>query len=314
MPGSEVTATGVIAGTPSYMAPEQASGRGVEVGPAADIYSLGAILYELLTGRPPFCKDIPWIRSWTCWAASRSRPRRLNPHVPAGLELICLKCLAKKPEQRYASAAALADDLDRFARGEPLQARPPHWGQRLASWTRRQPALGLAAGGLGCLLSRRTGQLLSGAVDGRIPPADFHSAGRLGIAFSRLPTIPRQPALVDSRAFVWGTLDSLLLLAILLTADGAASSLLVGYPLLIVASGLWFRVRFVWFITMLSLCSYGIVVLDFYRWRPGLQASFNAVRQRHVIFAVALVVLGSLVAYLVHRVRTLSDFCRVGGD
>ena len=109
--------------------------------------------------------------------------------------------------------------------------------------------------------------------------------------------------------FVWGTLDSLLLLAVLLVANGAASPLVVGYPLLIAASGLWFRVRFVWFITALSLLSYGVVVVDFYRWRPELQAQFDASVNRHVIFAMSLVVLGSVVAYLVQRVRALSSFC-----
>ncbi len=109
--------------------------------------------------------------------------------------------------------------------------------------------------------------------------------------------------------FVWGSLDSLLLLAILRIADGVNSPLLVGYPLVIVASALWFRVRFVWFMTALSLASYGVLVVDFYRWRPELQTQFDPGVNRHVIFAVALVVLGSVVAYLVQRVRALSNFC-----
>ncbi len=97
-------------------------------------------------------------------------------------------------------------------------------------------------------------------------------------------------------------------MTILLLADGAASSLLVGYFLLIVASGLWFRVRFVWFITLLSLLSYGVLILDFYYRRPELQNRVYSGIDRHAIFAVALVVLGSIVSYLVHRVRILSNF------
>ena len=108
--------------------------------------------------------------------------------------------------------------------------------------------------------------------------------------------------------FVWGALDSLLLLAVLLLADGAASPLVVGYPLLIVGSGLWFRVRFVWFITALSLVSYGILVVDFYSGGPSFSRSFDVNLDRHVIFAVSLVVIASGVSYLVHRVRTLSTF------
>ena len=108
--------------------------------------------------------------------------------------------------------------------------------------------------------------------------------------------------------FVWGTLDSLLLLAVLRLANGVASPLVVGYSLLIVGSGLWFRVRFVSFMTVLSLISYGILVVDFYHWRPELQQGFDADPGRHVINMVALILLGAVVAYLVHRVRTLSSF------
>ena len=106
-----------------------------------------------------------------------------------------------------------------------------------------------------------------------------------------------------------GALDSLALLTILLFGYGAASSLVIGYPLVIVAAGLWFRVRFVWFMTVLSLLSYGVLVIDFYCWRPELQKGIDAGFNRHVIFAVALVVLGWIVSYLVQRVRMLSSFC-----
>jgi len=108
--------------------------------------------------------------------------------------------------------------------------------------------------------------------------------------------------------FVWGALDSVLLLAVLLMADGAASPLVVGYPLLIVGAGLWFRVRFVWFMTALSLLSYGVLVVDFYCWRTYLQGSFDTNPDRHVIFAVGLIVIAGGVSYLVHRVRTLSTY------
>ncbi len=306
VPGAEMTATGVIAGTPSYMAPEQASGHGVEVGPAADVYSLGAILYELLTGQPPFHQDNPLDTLWDALGREPELPRRLNPHVPRGLELICLKCLAKSPTGRYASAAALAEDLERFARREPLAVRPPHLGQRLLAWTRRQPALAsrLAALGVFYVVELVNYYLVPSQHD-----RQFHvRISLLMAAWAGLSIICQQ--FLDSRRwsiparFVWGTLDSAVLLAVLLlAASGAASPLVVGYPLLIAASGLWFRVRFVWFITALSLLSYGVVVVDFYVWRPWLHDHFPANVNRHVVFAISLVVLGSVIAYLVQRVR-----------
>ena len=160
VPGSEATATGVIAGTPSYMAPEQASGRSSEVGPAADIYSLGAILYELLTGEPPFRQENPLDTLLDILGREPRYPRQLNPRVPHGLELICLKCLAKSPADRYRSAAALADDLERFARHEPLSGRPPNLLERLMQWARRQPALASRLGALGVFYLVEIGQLL----------------------------------------------------------------------------------------------------------------------------------------------------------
>mgnify|MGYP000880642110 CR=1 FL=1 len=305
----DLTATGVIAGTPSYMAPEQASGRRAEITPATDVYSLGAILYELLTGVPPFRAETPLDTLMEVLAGDPAMPRQVDPHVPRGLELICLKCLAKDPQQRYSSAAALADDLDRFARGEALEVRPPSIVQRFWGWTRRQPALASRLGALAVFYAIETANYQVGAVD-----SHFHGPVSLVVALWAIASILCQQLLASRRwsvpaRFVWGTLDSIALLTVLMFGYGAASSLIVGYPLIIVASGLWFRVRFVWFITVLSLLSYGVMVVDFYYWRPELHQGMYAGFDRHVIFATALVLLGGLVSYLVQRVRILSDFC-----
>jgi WD40 repeat protein len=137
----DATHSGAILGTPSYMAPEQARGEIHNIGPATDVYALGVLLYELLTGGPPFRADSVLETLQMVCHNEAVPPRALQPRCPRDLETICLRCLQKTPERRYGSALELADDLHRFLAGEPIRARPVGILEHVSKWAARSPAL-----------------------------------------------------------------------------------------------------------------------------------------------------------------------------
>jgi serine/threonine-protein kinase len=143
---SSLTRSGEVLGTPSFMAPEQAAGIKRQIGPATDVYALGAMLYQLLTGRPPFDADTPMQTMLQVLHEEPVPPRQLQPKVPRDLQTICLKCLYKTPERRYTDAAALAEDLHAFLNGEPIQARPVGGGERVSRWLQRRPLVAVGGG------------------------------------------------------------------------------------------------------------------------------------------------------------------------
>ncbi|MCZ7641067.1 MAG: serine/threonine-protein kinase [Verrucomicrobia bacterium] len=165
-----LTRSDQVLGSPCYLPPEQAGGRRAAVGRSSDVYALGAMLYHLVTGRPPFVGESPAEVIRAVLETEPVRPRLVNPRVPRDLEILCLKCLEKEPARRYVTAAELADDLERFLNNEPIRARPVGFAGRAWRWSRRKPALAvslaacaflLLAGGFGVVTQWRRAEIES---------------------------------------------------------------------------------------------------------------------------------------------------------
>jgi predicted Ser/Thr protein kinase len=300
-----ITHSGVILGTPNYMAPEQAAGRGERIGPRSDVYSLGTILFELLTGRPPFEESGPLETLVQVIEGEPPRPTRLRPGLPKALEWICLKCLEKDPANRYASAGALAQDLDHFLRGEHVEARRSGLWQLLRRWARREPAL-----------ASRLGTM---AICGAIIQANYYLVGNLAPAIHResiavvvawavvslvCQWILQSPPWAQFGRVLWALADVGLFTVLVAINHGLTTALVAGYFPLVVASGLWFRESLVWITTGLAVGAYGFLVL-FETWHQRLGSDSP---YRHFVFAAVLAVAGLITSYQVKRVRALSRY------
>ncbi|HEX4592124.1 MAG TPA: serine/threonine-protein kinase [Gemmataceae bacterium] len=300
---SGLTQTGTFLGTPQYMAPEQAV-RAREAGPAADVYSLGAILYECLTGRPPFREATPFETVLAVVEFDPPRPRQVNPKVPRVLEQVVLQCLEKDPARRFPSSAALADALAEYLRGELVTVRRPGPIIAVRRWMRRQPGFAARLIAFGIFAAIVVFNHFRAPL---LRPYTLPVLGLLAI-WAAVSWICQRGLWSSERgywwAYVWSAADIILLTAVQLVTEAGVSPIIIGYPFLIAGASLWTRRRMVWVTTACAVIGYaGLMAFDIYTKGDDAQPA-----HRHVIFLVSLVVLGFLMAYQVDRVHALSRY------
>ncbi len=295
----------VIAGTPYYMSPEQASGNLSLITRQTDVYCLGVIRDELLVGRPPVIGEDLTDTLVQIIERDPIPPTRLSPGMPKEIEWICLRCLEKKPERRYPSALALADDLDRFQMGEEIETQPPTPWNRLRRWIRRAPALASHWFAMAIFLIN---SFLNFMVF-RIFDSDYF-VKTTALVMVWIPVCYffhrwlQNDKKVQWARLGWAFVDVAFFTAILLLGKGVSSALTIGYPRLIVVSCFWFRTRLVWYMTGLVTVSYVVLLLDSLLFRPELSVRFD----RSVIFLMSMGILGFIVAYQVSRIHALESY------
>ncbi len=259
---SSLTMAGQILGTPGYMSPEQAAGAVDQTEPAVDIYALGAILYHLLTGHPPFESTLDALVQ--ILQQDPIPPRVLNRQIPRDLDVICMKCLSRDPSQRYASARELAEDLQRYLDGELIAGRPPSIRQRILRWARHRPRL---ASVLAIISAVYAYHLICYWMENPGSQGFFHwlASGTLLVvgAYAWL----YQSLLLRSNTtvrilFAWAATDIIVFTWFLLAAaDGVQSPLVVLYLCMVAGSALSFDRHMVWLVTIASVVAYSIVVM-----------------------------------------------------
>ncbi len=300
---SHDTYTEAIMGTPGYLSPEQASGRGDLMGKWTDVHGLGAILYCILTGRAPFRGDSMMDTLLDAMQSEPPSPRKLIPDIPKALEAICLKCLEKAPARRYASAAMLADDLERFLDSKPVHANVAGFGYWARHLIHRER---LFVFHLVCLTLVAVSQF-----------SHYLQSGEWSDLFVTVLMLPwiliclfialcnRHGVSLNATSMSWGIVDAVFLTLIFLVVDGVGNQAVTCYAMTIVVAGLTLRQKPVVASTLAAMVGYLILILDSLYWHTNRAAPFD----RTFIVEVVFLGLGTVVAYQVHRTRLLT---RVG--
>lgn len=296
-----LTLTGQILGTPAYMAPEQAAGQHENFSPQLDVYALGAILYHLLTGKAPFRANNPIDIMLQVLDRDPDPVSQHNRQVPIVLQRICQRAMEKHVARRYHSAAELARDLEAFLKDEPIRWPQESWLHGMRCWWRREPMLLAHWYGIAVTLMISWSHWL-------IRHTEFTYVGKhsltllfwAGISWLLQKWMNRRPWR-DTACVAWGATDVLLFTYVLQGVSPPRDSLLVGYAMLIVCSGLFLRVRYVTMMTISSLVGFGTLV--------AIEPEEFLRKPHHMaIFAACLSVIGMVVGALVRRVRALREY------
>ncbi len=302
---SDLTHTGQILGTPGYMAPEQAAGEYRHVGPSADIYGLGGLLYFCLTAQAPFVAANILDALVQVLERDPIPPRILKPTVPRSLELICMRCLEKKAEDRYATPMEVAEDLDRFLNGLPTQAQAPTIIERLRRFGRRSPVISIHLGALGLML-------LLGQVQFATGNDATTLIEHLEVTFVMLAWIAMSVFcgfLTGSKkwesiaATFWLCADAVFLTVLIAKlsdpSNNPPGTLLIGYPMIVVGGGMFFQARMVILVTIASMLSFvGLLVFESDPSSPF----------RNAVFLILLACIGICSLHHVRRFRRLNDY------
>ncbi len=302
---SELTTTGMVVGTPSYMPPEQASGKTDQINASVDIYSLGAILYASLTGRAPFEASTPTETLMHVLQEEPKGPRQIDRTIPKDLEVICLKCLEKDPADRYRSAAELGDDLTRFLAGEPIRARNDIT-RRLRKWLIREPVL---AAHLAATVLMGVVILINYWLFGR---GNLHSWWLLWANLSMMTVwaafvflLQKIQNVLNTQYVVpltWAAINPMFLTFMLGVNDEPRGSLLSLYLLLMITSCFFRRIGLVVVTWVSCLVGYTILLMVFFH-----SETLSTPSSYLVVFGMTLVVSGILLTVLSQRLKQLSQ-------